>query len=121
MSILLDHRLDTFNPFEPTLLSLIIVHPIFSLRSMQYIKAPNHNNLNHHSSIAQNDGNNEYFCSQSLLVIEISILPSPSSLPPWLTPTLVTSYYQGFSQTPPDTVTSAFHQDFSQNYFSSRT
>ena len=42
-----------------------------------------------------------FLCSQNLLVLETSILPSPSSLPPWLTPTTVTSYYQDFSQTPP--------------------
>ena len=37
---------------------------------------------------------------------ETSILPSPSSLPPWLTPTPVTFFYQDFPQTPPITITS---------------
>ena len=39
-----------------------------------------------------------YFCSQNLLVLETPILPLPSSLPPWLTPTTALSYYQDFSQ-----------------------
>ena len=40
-----------------------------------------------------------------------SIRPSPSSLPPWLTPTTVTWYYQDFSHTPSTTVTSSFYQN----------
>ena len=49
----------------------------------------------------------------------MSILPAPSSLPPWLTPTTVISYLQDFSQTPRITVTSSYYQDFSQHGSSS--
>ena len=43
---------------------------------------------------------------QYFFVIEISILPSPSSFPIWLNPPTVTSYYQDFSQTLSTVITS---------------
>ena len=51
-----------------------------------------------YTSITTNLYELTYLCSKNFRVLETPILPLPSSMPHWVIPTAVTSYYQDFAQ-----------------------